>query len=67
MAGRYTKFTSNYIKRSKHQNINNGSIFERNWVTTGSKLNFGKDKKPYYNEGGFIFTTKVTYLLFRKN
>lgn len=57
MAGRYTKFTSNYIKRSKHQNINNGSIFERNWVTTGSRLNFGKDKKPYYNEGGFIFTT----------
>lgn len=57
MAGRYTKFTSNYIKKSKHQNINNGSIFERNWVTTGSKLNFGKDKKPFYNEGGFIFTT----------
>lgn len=57
MAGKYTKFTSNYIKRSKHQNISNGSIFERNWVTTGSKLNFGKDKKPYYTEGGFIFTT----------
>lgn len=57
MAGKYTKFTSNYIKRSKHQNISNGSIFERNWVTTGSKLNFGKDKTPYYNEGGFIFTT----------
>ena len=57
MAGKYTKFTSNYIKRYKHQNVSNGSIFERNWVTTGSKLNFGKDKKPYYNDGGFIFTT----------
>ena len=57
MAGKYTKYTSNYIKKSKHQNVYNGSIFERNWVTTGGKINFGKDKKPYYADSGFIFTT----------
>ena len=53
---RYSKGHSNYILRKKHQNINGGTIMERDWVTIGGIQNFGKGKKPYYNNGNFIFT-----------
>lgn len=54
---RYTKFKSNYIRRTKHQNLKGGdSIFERDWVTLGSQLRFGENKIPYYNNGNFVFT-----------
>lgn len=55
---RYTKYTSNYIKRSKHQTLKGGSlVFERDWVTTGGKLRFGEGKVPFYGDGNFVFTT----------
>lgn len=54
----YTKHNSNYIKTVEHQHLKDGSIiFERDWVTIGSQLNFGPGKIPYYNNGNFIFTT----------
>lgn len=58
---KYTKHNSNYIKTEKHQSLKDGSnIFERDWVTIGSQLNFGPGKIPYYNDGNFIFTTSPT-------
>lgn len=57
---KYTKYHSNYIFRKKHQNINGGTIYERDWVTTGGKNNFGKGKTIYYNNGNFVFTRNNT-------
>lgn len=55
---KYIKHNSNYIRTSRHQYLKGGStIFERDWVTVGSQLNFGPGKIPYYNNGNFIFTT----------
>lgn len=57
----YTKHNSNYIKTVEHKHLKDGStIFERDWVTIGSQLNFGPGKIPYYNDGNFIFTTSPT-------
>lgn len=57
----YIKHNSNYIKTVRHQFLKDGSsIFERDWVTVGSQLNFGPGKIPYYNDGNFIFTTSPT-------
>lgn len=57
---RYTKYHSNYILRKKHQNTSKGTIYERDWVTTGSQYNFGSGKTPYYTDGNFVFTTSNT-------
>jgi len=60
MAKKYIKHNSNYIKTKRHQFLKDGStIFERDWVTVGSQLNFGPGKVPYYNNGNFIFTTSL--------
>ena len=57
---KYIKHNSNYIKTVRHQFLKDGStIFERDWVTVGSQLNFGPGKIPYYNDGNFIFTTSI--------
>ena len=57
----YIKHNSNYIKTVRHQFLKDGSsIYERDWVTVGSQLNFGPGKVPYYNDGNFIFTTSPT-------
>lgn len=59
--GEYIKHNSNYIKTVRHQFLKDGStIYERDWVTVGSQLNFGPGKIPYYNDGNFIFTTSPT-------
>ena len=56
--GKFIKHNSNYIRTTRHQFLKGGStIFERDWVTVGSQLNFGPGKIPYYNNGNFIFTT----------
>lgn len=56
--GNFIKHNSNYIRTTRHQFLKGGStIFERDWVTVGSQLNFGPGKIPYYNNGNFIFTT----------
>ena len=58
---KYIKHNSNYIKTVRHQFLKDGStIYERDWVTVGSQLNFGPGKIPYYNDGNFIFTTSPT-------
>lgn len=54
---RYSKITSNYILKKKHQNIAKGTIYERDWVTIGGFDRFVPGKTPYYRDGNFIFTT----------
>lgn len=54
---KYIKSTSTYTLRKKAQNINGGSILERNWTTLeGQKLRFGKGKEVLYADGNFVFT-----------
>ena len=53
----YTKIRSSYILQKKHQNSSKGSIFYRDWVTTGGWDRFIPGKTPYYRDGNFIFTT----------
>ena len=56
--GKFIKHNSNYTRTTRHQFLKGGStIFERDWVTVGSQLNFGPGLIPYYNNGNFIFTT----------
>lgn len=53
---RYSKFHSNYILRKKHQVTSKGTIWERDWVTIGEQHQIEKGKRPYYNDGNFLFT-----------
>lgn len=63
----YTKHNSNYIKTVEHQHLKDGStIFERDWVTVGSQLNFGPGKRPYYNDGNFLFTTSPSPFYYKR-
>lgn len=59
MSGRFTKFKSNYLMRSRHQRTDLGTIMERDWVTTNglNVLRFGPGRKIWYNSGNFVFTT----------
>ena len=60
MAKRYTKYHSNFILRKKHQNTtNNGSIWERDWVTIGAQHQIEPGKRPYYFDGNFLFTDNI--------
>ncbi len=56
MAGRYSKFYSNYIFRKKHQNVNKGTIWERDWVTIGAQHQIEKGKRPFFGDSGFLYT-----------
>lgn len=53
---RYSKLYSNYIKQKKHQNVTDGVIFERNWVTFGNIHKLEPGKKPFFGDSNFIFT-----------
>lgn len=59
MGKRYTKFNSNYLMRSNHQDTKLGRIMERDWVTTTGMnvLRFGSGRRIWYNSGSFVFTT----------
>lgn len=56
MAKRYSKFHSNFILKKRHQNIANGTIWERDWVTIGTQQQIERGKRPYHFHGNFLFT-----------
>ena len=56
MAGRYSRHYSNYILRKKHQDIKNGTIWERDWVTIGAQHQIEKGKRPFHGDSGFLYT-----------
>ena len=53
---RYSKLYSNYILTKRHQEIKNGIIWSRDWVSIGNVHRLEPGKKPYYSDSGFIFT-----------
>lgn len=53
---RYTKSVSTFTIRKRHQLINNGSIFERDWTTLGERHAIEPGKRRVYSDSGFLFT-----------
>lgn len=52
----YIKTHSQYVLKKKHQNTNDGTIYERDWVTIGGLNQFSKDQVPIYQSGNFLIT-----------
>lgn len=52
----YIKSYSNYVLKSKHQNINGGAIYERDITTIGGLNQFAKGQIPIYKSSNFIIT-----------
>lgn len=53
-----TKSYSNYVLRKKHQNVNDGTIYERDITTIGGLNQFSKGQTPIYKDGNFIITVR---------
>lgn len=56
----YIKSHSNYVIKKRHQDINDGTIFERDITTIGGINRFSKGQLPIYNSGNFIITARET-------
>lgn len=52
----YKKSYSNYVIKKKHQNVDDGVIFERDYSTLGGVNRFPSDRIPTYQHGNFVFT-----------
>lgn len=52
----YIKSHSNYVLRTKHKSINNGTVFERDMTTIGGINNFAPGQTPIYKSGNFLIT-----------
>lgn len=52
----YVKSHSNYVLKKKHQDINSGTIFERDITTIGGLNQFAKGQTPIYKSSNFIIT-----------
>lgn len=57
MADKYTRFHSNYQRRSVHKRLDSSVITERDWVTIGNRQRLGRGQSAVYGDGNFIFTT----------
>lgn len=53
---RFQKFYSTYIRSSKHRNVSNGTIWERDWTTLGERHKMEPGKVPYFGYSNFMFT-----------
>ena len=52
----YIKSHSNYVLKKKHQEVNNGDIYERDITTIGGLNQFAPGQIPIYKSGNFIIT-----------
>jgi len=57
MAKKYIKSHSNYVLKTKHQQTNDGIIYERDITTIGGRDQFAKGQVPIYRTGNFVITT----------
>lgn len=64
---RYSKLTSNYVLRKRHQNTKDGTIFERDWGTIGERNVIETGKKKVYGDSGFIFTDSTRKGIRKRN
>ena len=54
----YIKSHSNYVLQSKHQNISDGTIFERDITTIGGVSDFPNGQTPIYRSSSFIVSVR---------
>lgn len=54
----YIKSHSNYVLSKKHQEINDGTIWERDITTIGGVNQFAPGQTPIYKSGDFIITVR---------
>ena len=52
----YVKSYSNYVLKKRHQNVNDGTIYERDITTIGGRDNFSPGQVPLYKSGNFVIT-----------
>lgn len=52
------KSHSNFVLKSKHQEVNDGTIWERDITTIGGISSFPSGQVPVYNSGNFIITVR---------
>ena len=55
---KYIKSHSNYVLSSRHQNINDGTIWQRDITTIGALNQFAPGQTPIYRSGNFIITAR---------
>ena len=53
---KYVKSYSNYVLKTKHQETNDGIIYERDITTIGGRDHFSAGQVPLYRSGNFIIT-----------
>lgn len=53
---KYIKSHSNYVVAKKHQDINDGVVYERDITTIGGLDQFAKGQRPIYKSSNFIIT-----------
>jgi hypothetical protein len=53
---KYIKSYSNYVIQKKHQEVNDGKIYERDATTIGGLNQFAPGQTPIYSTGNFIIT-----------
>ena len=52
----YIKSHSNWVLQSKHQDVKDGTIYERDITTIGGIGNFNGNQTPIYRSNNFIVT-----------
>ena len=52
----FIKSYSNYVLKKKHQDVSDGTIYERDITTIGGTDRFSPGQIPLYRSGNFIFT-----------
>lgn len=52
------KSHSNYVLKKKHQNISDGTVYERDITTIGGLNQFSSSVTPIYKSGNFIITVR---------
>lgn len=55
---KYIKSHSNYVLKSKHQDIKDGTIYERDITTIGGVNQFAPGQVPVYRSNNFIITIR---------
>ena len=55
--GRYSKLYSNYVLKKRHQAVEGGTIFERDWGTLGERHVIESGKKRVYGDSTFFSQT----------
>ncbi len=66
MAKKYIKSYSNYVLKTKHQQTNDGTIYERDITTIGGRDQFARGQVPIYRTGNFVITTNNDISSYRK-